>query len=127
MSYEWSQVSALLSLGWQPNRHRFLHPPSSGRDYVFKVKATAVIAGKSVVREGAYRGRVAEVPQAARSYNVSAGNLQAAEINATVNSGGRAASGDVPAAELSYKWTQVSGPVVALFGDTSLVCTTGRN
>lgn len=118
VSYEWSQVSGtpVPLAGSQTATVSFI--PRQAGDYVFKVKATAVIAGKSVVREGAIVA-VAEVPQAARSYNVSAGNLQAAEINATVTLAG-AVSGDVPAAELSYKWTQVSGPVVALFGDTSL-------
>lgn len=118
VAYEWSQVSgpSLPLAGSQTAAVSFI--PRQAGDYVFKVKATAVIAGKSVVREGAIVA-VAEAPETARSYSVSAGNIQAAELNSTVTLTG-AVTGDVPTSELSYKWTQVSGPVVALFSDNAL-------
>ncbi len=118
VTFEWSQVSgpAVALAGSQTSMLSFI--PRQAGDYVFKVKATAVIGGKSIVREGAIVA-VAEAPEAVLSYDVNAGVLQAAALNSTVTLKG-AVTGDVPANQLSYKWTQLSGPVVSLFGDTSL-------
>lgn len=118
--YEWSQVSgpAQVAIAGSSSPSMSFFARAAG-DYVFKVKATAVFNGKSEVVEGAVVARI-EAPEAVKSYSVSAGSIQAVELNKPAKLAGTV-TGDVTASELSYKWRQVGGPSVSIFGDDSLM------
>ncbi len=118
VKYEWTQASgAPLPLAGAHTQMLSFTPRSAG-DYVFKVRISTSLAGRALEREAAVVV-TAQAPEAPSYFNVSAGPLQAVEVNKTATLAGTV-SGNVDASELSYEWAQVSGPATSLFLENTL-------
>lgn len=118
VAYEWSKESGGTVVMANANTSRLSFLANTPGDYVFRVKATAVIGGQAVVRESAVVARVQDVNSALQ---VSAGDLQVvkkgdiARLTGTVSN--VAANGT-----LTYQWSGV-GPgnaPVTLYNDQTL-------
>lgn len=116
--YEWSKESGAAVVLANTNTSRLSFLASTPGDYVFRVKATAVIAGQTIIREAAVLARVQDANSALQ---VSAGDLQVVkkgDIARLTGSVSNAASNGT----LTYQWTGV-GPgntPVTIYNDQTL-------
>lgn len=122
VAYEWSKASGgeIVLTGASTNTLSFI--ATTAGDYVFTVKATAVINGKAVVREGAVLVRVLD---ASSALEVSAGDIMVATKGTVVTLNGSATNATA-GNTLSYAWAVKKAPVgvntqdVTLYNATTL-------
>jgi len=111
--YEWVQRNGPAVAMAARNTATMAFVPREGGDYVFEVKASAKVRGKSETREGAV---VVLVDNAVVNLGVTAGALQAVEVNKPATLRGAVSGSN----NYSVRWSRVSGPAeVTIFnGDT---------
>lgn len=117
--YSWSQVSgpAVAIAGASSSTMSF--SARTVGDYVFKVRLEATLNGKLESRESTVVAIVGTVPPPASTFTVSAGTIKTGVVNTAFTLQG-VVGGSAAPSDLTYSWSQVSGPSTPLYSQDTL-------